>query len=114
MSEHETGKIILDKAYPLAEAAGLMGLKHANDVVRLHDQGEITLRMRKVRGLKGRPVLLGAEIVRFNTHLPERPRKQRFAVPLRPLEELTDAPLRTSRRKGVRRVGRTVAEDFSS
>jgi hypothetical protein len=112
MSQQETNKIILDAAYPLDQAAKLMALKHPNDVVRLHDQGRITLRMRRVRGEKGRPVLLGAEIVQFNKSLPAKPRKQRLAVPSRPVEDLPEPAPRALKKRGERRVGKAVAESF--
>jgi len=109
----QVNQIVLDAAYPLPEAAKLMGLKGTPEVLRLHDQGKITVRMRKVReGGKGRPVLLGAEIKRFNTNLPERPRRTPVKTE-RPIEPLIEEPAeRASKKKGLRRVGKVVAETY--
>lgn len=106
----QPNRIILDATYSLAEAAKLMGLKHPNDVIRLHEKGDITLRMRRVRGVKGRPVLPGAEIVRFNTNLPEKPRKSQISVPVAPM--VPELLPRVRKSRSEYRVGKAMAERY--
>jgi hypothetical protein len=95
-------RIILDKAYDTREAGELMGGLHPNDVNRLIERGAIQGRLRAVRGGRGRTVILGAEIKRYNESLPVKPvkRSDGTAVTAAPLAPVTKT--KRSRRSNVR------------
>ena len=66
-------QIILDAVYDTRTAGKLMGGLHPNQVNALIKEKKLEARYRSVRGSKkGRTVIMGREIKRFNESLPVR------------------------------------------
>jgi hypothetical protein len=84
-------RIILDAVYDTRTAGRLMGGLHPNQVNRLVKEGVIQGRCRPILGSRrGRTVILGAEIKKFNESLPVKGRDG-STIETKPSPEATNA-----------------------